>query len=52
MIFNKIFLLNPCLARSAINQYRYNYNSTKLISYIKCACADELQRIILRKNLV
>ena len=39
MIFNKIFLLNPCLARSAINQYRYNYNSTKLISYIKmCLC--------------
>ncbi|MDU2105404.1 MAG: ImmA/IrrE family metallo-endopeptidase [Enterococcus faecalis] len=35
----KIFLLNPCLARSAINQYRYNYNSTKLISYIKmCLC--------------
>ncbi|MGJ0944350.1 ImmA/IrrE family metallo-endopeptidase, partial [Enterococcus faecalis] len=22
-------------ARSAINQYRYNYDSTKLISYVK-----------------
>ncbi|TXW23672.1 toxin, partial [Enterococcus faecalis] len=28
---------NPCLARSAINQYRYNYDSTKLISYVKMA---------------
>ncbi|MCU9763626.1 toxin, partial [Enterococcus faecalis] len=25
------------LSRSAINQYRYNYDSTKLISYVKMA---------------